>query len=225
MVVRTIAGLLEVQLQNTDVVGGLQFSLHSSSDIVLSEPEHGTRTLAPSWIVTSYRPNDSTVNILIMSMQQESLGSGSGSLIRLSYASTGTAKESYVTLVSVLAASPKTDSIGITVEGLHWSDHSITTDTNGSNKPFALEQNYPNPFNPATRITYRLNKAAQVRLSIYDAAGREVIRLADQYEGVGEFSAVWNSTSASRQTIASGLYFARLTVDNESTTRKMILLK
>jgi hypothetical protein len=224
-VVRQSSNSLEVQLQNTDVVGGLQFSLRSSSDIVLSEPERYDRVLAPSWIIASYKPNDSTVNVLIVSMKQESLGSGSGSLIRLSYASTGTAKESYVTLASVLVVSPKSDSLGVTVEGLRWSDRSITIDANGSNRSFVLEQNYPNPFNPTTRVAYRLNNAAQVRLSIYDAAGREVVRLADQYEGAGEYSAVWNSASTNRQAIASGLYFARLTVDNESITRKMILLK
>jgi hypothetical protein len=223
-VVRQSSKSLEVQLQNTDVVGGLQFSLRSSSDIILSEPERYDRVLASSWIVDSYKPNDSTVNILILSMQQEPLSSGSGSLIRLSYASTRTAKESYVTLAGVLVVSPKSDSLSVTVDGLRWSDQSIMTDANGNNRSFVLEQNYPNPFNPATRVTYRLDKAAQVRLSIYDAAGREVARLADQYEGAGEFSVVWNSTSTNRQ-IASGLYFARLTVDNESTTRKMILLK
>jgi hypothetical protein len=223
-VVRKSSSSLEVQFQNTDVVGGLQFSLRASSNIVLSEPERDDRLIAPSWMMGSYKLNDSTVNVLILNSQQVSLDSDSGSLIRLSYASTGTAKESYVTLASVLVVSPKFDSLGVTADGLCWSDRSITMDANGSNRPFVLEQNYPNPFNPETRLTYRLDKAAQVRLSIYDAAGHEVVRLADQYEGVGEFSIVWNSMSANRQT-ASGLYFARLTVDNESTTRKMILLK
>jgi hypothetical protein len=174
--------------------------------------------------VGSYKPNDSTVNILILSMQQVSLSNGSGSLVRLSYATTGATKESYVTLAGVLVVSPESDSLGVTVNGLRWSDYSITTDSDGGNRSFVLKQNYPNPFNPATYVTYRLNKAAHVRLSIYNAAGCEVARPVDQYEGIGEFGVVWNSTSTDRPT-ASGLYFARLTVDNESTTRKMILLK
>ncbi|MGD1046302.1 MAG: T9SS type A sorting domain-containing protein [Bacteroidota bacterium] len=223
-VVRKSSSNLEVQLQNMDVVGGLQFSLRSSSDIVLSEPERSDRVLAPSWIVASYKPNDSTVNVLILSMRQDSLGSGSGSLLRLPYTSSGTVKENYVTLAGVLVVSPNSDSLGFTVDGLRWSDRSLTTDANASNQSFVLEQNYPNPFNPETRLTYRLNKSAQVRLDIYDAVGREVARLADQYEGAGEFTAVWNSTSANHQA-AAGLYFARLTVDNESIVRKMILLK
>jgi hypothetical protein len=223
-VIRKSSSMLEVQLQNTDVVGGLQFSLHSSSDIVLSEPDRYNRVLDPSWIVASYQPNDSTVNILILNMQQSSLNSGSGSLIRLSYASTKTVKESYIAFAGVLAVNPNSDSLGVTVDGLRWSDHSITAEADGSNRSFVLEQNYPNPFNPATRVTYRLNKAAQVRLSIYNTAGCEVARLADQYEGAGEFSVMWNSANAHPQA-ASGLYFARLTVDDENMTRKMILLK
>jgi flagellar hook assembly protein FlgD len=70
-----------------------------------------------------------------------------------------------------------------------------------------------------------LNKAAQVRLSVYDITGREVNRLIDQYQNVGEHSIAWNSNDQGGQKMASGLYFARLTVDNESVSRKMVMTK
>ena len=54
-------------------------------------------------------------------------------------------------------------------------------------KSFALGQNFPNPFNPSTILTYRLKVPAQVRLSIFDITGREVTRLVDQYQYVGEY--------------------------------------
>lgn len=224
-IVRKSFNNLEVQLQNTDAIGGLQFSLHSSSDVILSDPQRGERVLASSWIVDFYKPNDSTINFLIMSAQQQSLASGSGSLVSFSYKRAGSADASYITMTDVLVVNPKADSVSITLEGLHWSNRPIMTNANAANRLFGLEQNYPNPFNPTTHITYHLNQAAQVRLSIFDEAGHEVDRLVDQFEGVGEFNVIWNSKEHNGQTVPSGMYFARLTVGNESTTRKLILLK
>lgn len=224
-IVRKSLNNLEVQIQNADAIGGLQFSLHSSSDVILSDPQRGDRVLASSWIVDFYKPNDTTINFLIMSAQQQSLASGSGSLVKFSYERAGAAEESSITMTNVLVVNPKDDSVSITVEGLHWSNRPAVADANTDNHLFSLGQNYPNPFNPTTHIAYQLNQAARVRLSIFDASGHEVARLVDQYEGVGEFNVIWNSKESNGRVVPSGMYFARLTVGNESTTRKLILLK
>ncbi|MCB0259532.1 MAG: pectate lyase, partial [Calditrichaeota bacterium] len=44
---------------------------------------------------------------------------------------------------------------------------------------FQLFQNYPNPFNPSTRIAYSLAKAERVTLAVFNALGREVVKLVD----------------------------------------------
>ena len=90
---------------------------------------------------------------------------------------------------------------------------------------FVLNQNFPNPFNPSTKITYRLNKPALVKLSVYDITGREVNRLVDRYQSVGDYNISWNSNDDNGQKMASGMYFARLNVDNESVSRKMVMTK
>ncbi len=91
---------------------------------------------------------------------------------------------------------------------------------------YELAQNYPNPFNPVTRIEFTLNTAADVNVSVYNVMGQKVATLLDGTAGPGTTSTVWDGTDASGGGVASGVYFYRLSVNNEPRqTRKMMLLK
>ena len=223
-VVRTATNTLEVQLANSEVVAGVQFSLHTSSDVVLGALEHGDRTVGSDWIVASYKPNDSTINILILSTEQKDFSIGQGALVRFPVSIINPLDKSNASLTNVMVTNSQADSLGVTISNLEWSNKSNIAANNDS-KSFLLGQNYPNPFNPTTRINYQLNKATQVRLSVYDITGREVNRLVDQYQPVGDYNVEWSSNTTSGQKLSSGIYFARLSADNESTTRKMIMTK
>lgn len=102
--------------------------------------------------------------------------------------------------------------------------HAIVVDgTGGDATPPAraeLRQNYPNPFNPSTRLRFALPAAADARLSIYDLAGREVARLWDGPRAAGWWEVEWRPFGQ-----ASGVYFARLRLDDAVFTRKLVLLK
>jgi hypothetical protein len=87
-------------------------------------------------------------------------------------------------------------------------------------KSFTLKANYPNPFNPATTINFNLTAGANVNLSIYDVNGKLVETLVDGYREAGDYTSTWNGSN-----VASGTYLYRLTVDGQSITRKMTLLK
>ncbi len=91
-----------------------------------------------------------------------------------------------------------------------------------SNAPikFALMQNYPNPFNPSTRIRFDIAKSSNVTLKIYDASGKEVLKVTDAFMNAGSYSFEWN---ASR--FASGIYFYKLTAGGFTDVKKMILIK
>lgn len=85
---------------------------------------------------------------------------------------------------------------------------------------FSISQNYPNPFNPSTKITYSLPEAGNVKLSVYDALGREVKLLVDKFENAGRHTVEFNASK-----LSSGVYFYRVEYQNNFTTKKMILIK
>lgn len=85
---------------------------------------------------------------------------------------------------------------------------------------FTLYQNFPNPFNPITHIRYALPEASHVRLSVFDALGREVSRLVDEPQLPGIYTAMWDARAE-----ASGVYFSRLTIGAYTETRKLLLMR
>ncbi len=78
----------------------------------------------------------------------------------------------------------------------------------------------PNPFNPETALSYKLQAASNVKLAVYDIAGREVALLAEGFYPAGTHQAVWDASA-----MASGVYFARLQAGDEVRTVKMLLVK
>jgi hypothetical protein len=224
-VVRTTTNTLEVQLMNSEDVAGLQFSLRTSSDIVLGDLDRCARTAESHWMVASYKPNDSTINVMILSLERKNFSGTQGTLVKIPFSMVNSLEKSKASFTDVMITNTKADSLGVTINNLEWNNNSTIAAKNNESKSFLLGQNYPNPFNPSTRITYQLNKAAQVQLSVFDMTGREVKRLVDRYQYVGEYSVEWNSSTNSGQKLASGMYFACLTVDNESTSQKMVLTK
>jgi len=92
---------------------------------------------------------------------------------------------------------------------------------------FLLEQNYPNPFNPSTLVRYHLAAPAQVRLEVYDLAGRRVAVLAEGLEQAGVHQATFAPADSG---LAGGCYFCRLVLSGpeglrSTRTRKMLYLR
>ncbi len=85
---------------------------------------------------------------------------------------------------------------------------------------FELSQNYPNPFNASTLIRYALPQAAHVRVEIYDMLGQKISTLADEEQEAGNHEITWNAPDQ-----ASGIFFYRVSVDDQSKTGRMVLLK
>jgi photosystem II stability/assembly factor-like uncharacterized protein len=85
---------------------------------------------------------------------------------------------------------------------------------------YTLNQNYPNPFNPSTKIRYSIPKNSLVRLTIFDALGREVQTLVNQSQVAGTYEATFEAGN-----YPSGIYFYKLSAGDFSDVRKMILVK
>jgi subtilisin family serine protease len=94
-------------------------------------------------------------------------------------------------------------------------------DDNGDQLPsgFSLRQNYPNPFNPATTISFVLPRAGDYSLTIYNIIGRKVDEISG-HASAGSVSIKWDGSG-----FASGLYMYKLSTEDFSSSRKMILLK
>ncbi len=90
---------------------------------------------------------------------------------------------------------------------------------------FSLNQNYPNPFNPTTEIMFNLPRSGHVSLDIYDILGRKVTSLVDEELVAGTHNVIWNSTNASGDKVSSGIYFYKLSQNDNTITKKMVLIK
>ncbi|MFZ4622155.1 MAG: T9SS type A sorting domain-containing protein [Bacteroidota bacterium] len=85
---------------------------------------------------------------------------------------------------------------------------------------FGLDQNYPNPFNPNTVISYQLPLTSPVRLSVYDAIGREVATVVNEVQEAGNYTAQFDGSK-----LSSGIYFYTLHAGQFTATKKLLLMK
>lgn len=90
----------------------------------------------------------------------------------------------------------------------------------GTPKKNELLQNYPNPFNPVTKIDYYITDKSFVKIVIYDMLGRETAVAVNENKEPGFYTAEFNGSS-----LASGIYYYRITAGSYTEIRKMILLK
>jgi hypothetical protein len=85
---------------------------------------------------------------------------------------------------------------------------------------FALLQNFPNPCNPATTITYQVLERSEVRLTIFDILGKEVITLVNATQPAGQYAIPFNA-----ERLSSGVYFYTLTAGSFRATKSLTVLK
>lgn len=96
----------------------------------------------------------------------------------------------------------------------------ITNYNSGVPEKFYLKQNYPNPFNPQTRISFGVVKSGFVNLKVYDALGREVANLVNENLKSGNYEVTFRGDN-----LASGMYFYKLSVNDFTETKKMLMVK
>jgi hypothetical protein len=90
----------------------------------------------------------------------------------------------------------------------------------GAPMELTLEQNYPNPFNPSTTLRFNIPRVANVTLDVFDVMGRKTQTLFSGVMQPGEHAIAWNCPDC-----ASGMYFAQLTVEQQTVRRMMLLVK
>ncbi|MBN1211643.1 MAG: S8 family peptidase [candidate division Zixibacteria bacterium] len=95
------------------------------------------------------------------------------------------------------------------------------------NRPtdYTLNQNYPNPFNPTTTISFSLPVSGEVGLEVFNLLGQKVKVLQNGQMSAGQHTLEWDATGDDGHSVATGVYFYRLTTSEFTQTKKMMLLK
>lgn len=105
---------------------------------------------------------------------------------------------------------------------------SVQDDPGVTPERFVLHQNYPNPFNPSTRINYTIQASVgltAIRLDIYNIMGQKVRTLVNAKQPSGLYSIEWDGRTDNGTNVPSGVYVYRLTAGEQTSSRRMLLLK
>jgi hypothetical protein len=101
-------------------------------------------------------------------------------------------------------------------------------DSNVSLTPLFMMRAIPNPFATSAQIRYVIPTASEgslVNLTIYDPMGCLVRTLVDAPRPAGDHTVAWDGTNQAGVSLAGGVYFYRLSVNGETQTRRMILVR
>ena len=91
---------------------------------------------------------------------------------------------------------------------------------------FDLGRSYPNPFASSTAFAYQIaDPCANVRLVIYDTAGREVRTIVNEGQSAGYYEVRWDGKNRQGRSVHPGVYFYRIEAGDFSQTNKVLLVR
>ncbi|MBT3233843.1 MAG: T9SS type A sorting domain-containing protein [Calditrichaeota bacterium] len=108
-----------------------------------------------------------------------------------------------------------------------WDDSGITTMQDHCTvapapETFEFVDIYPNPFNDAANISFKVNYAGEVDISVFDISGRNLLSQIVNPPITGQFTYNLNTSDLG---ISSGMYFVRLQQSGNYKTRRIVLIK
>ena len=104
-----------------------------------------------------------------------------------------------------------------------WRVNHVTTSVNmlkQNPEVFWLYQNYPNPCNPATTIRFNIPHHTQVKLTVYNFRGQQVVQLLDKNVQAGSYTVIFDTKE-----LASGIYLYRIIADGFTQIKKLVVVK
>lgn len=101
----------------------------------------------------------------------------------------------------------------------------VDVDDAVASRVFQVDNGTPNPFSSATTVRFSIPGAERVRIQIYDAAGREVRSLLDERRPAGQHSVVWDGRDDQKHPVGSGAYYYVVTAGENSTSRKVMVVR
>jgi agmatine deiminase len=82
-----------------------------------------------------------------------------------------------------------------------------------------------NPIAGSGVVRYSLDRDSEFSLRVFDAEGRMVRTLVNDYHGAGDYHITWNGESDRGEQVNPGVYFYRLSADGEQRVERVILVK
>jgi hypothetical protein len=95
----------------------------------------------------------------------------------------------------------------------------------GNVPPVPLLNLYPNPVARYSEIHYSVPEKGNVKVSIHDAAGRELKTLVNATVPRGHHVVLWYGTDNSNRVMPAGTYYCTVTVDGTLFSEKLVILR
>jgi hypothetical protein len=94
-------------------------------------------------------------------------------------------------------------------------DENELTEPNTEAVPMKLALSVqPNPLYGSTTMRLALPMDAEVAIAVYDIQGRQVAKLVSEFKTAGYHDIAWNGSDSKGKSMASGVYFCRVQIDN-----------
>ena len=95
----------------------------------------------------------------------------------------------------------------------------------GASGQSRLLDSYPNPFNARTVIGFELDRRQPVSLRVHNLTGQRVATLTERVYPKGTFAVSWDGRDDRGREVASGVYLARLRLDERALSHLLTLVK
>lgn len=86
-------------------------------------------------------------------------------------------------------------------------------------------RNYPNPVTDRTTFEVKLDIAGPITIEVFDATGRRVAIVADEFVHAGRHEYAWSPQSTSGGWLAAGVYIARVMSGQHQATTMIAVMK
>jgi hypothetical protein len=101
----------------------------------------------------------------------------------------------------------------------------LVPETASAPMALGLERINPNPTARETYLSLAIPRSGNVKLSIYDVAGRRVANVVNQVLPQGWRTIAWDGRDAVGRPVASGMYFARLESSGQVRVGKIVVAR
>ena len=103
---------------------------------------------------------------------------------------------------------------------INWIEFSLPGSLSKVQEQDSYFSNYPNPFSSETTLKFDLEKAGKVKLTLYNALGKEVKTLLNDQLMPGKYALPWNADG-----YPVGIYFFKLETKDYVITRKGLMVE